>query len=349
MEIRQALDSDKDRWDAFVLNHPDACAYHLFAWKKAIELSYGHKCLYYFAEKNNQIKGILPITIMRLPMIMNQFVSLPYCDVGNCISDDDIVQDRLLSDAIHFENFCKAHSFQIRGDLHPTHLVQTNFQRVNTDKVRMMLDLPSTSDELLTQFKSKLRSQIRKSEKNGVVFKWGYDRDFESAYNVFSKNMLDLGSPVHSKFFLKAVLKQFASRAKLGIAIFNEKVIGMAIIVIGGGVVSIPWASTLREFNHLGTNMLIYWNCLKYSADNGFARFDFGRSSDEEGTFKFKKQWGAKPIPLHWYELDRKQNSKQKRANSNKQEREKLANIWRNLPLRVANMLGPPLRKYISL
>ena len=27
---------------------------------------------------------------------------------------------------------------------------------------------------------------------------------------------------------------------------------------------------------------------------------DFGRSTPDEGTYKFKEQWGAEPVPLHW-------------------------------------------------
>jgi hypothetical protein len=31
--------------------------------------------------------------------------------------------------------------------------------------------------------------------------------------------------------------------------------------------------------------------------------FDFGRSTMNEGTYKFKKQWGCEPTQLHWSEI----------------------------------------------
>lgn len=40
--------------------------------------------------------------------------------------------------------------------------------------------------------------------------------------------------------------------------------------------------------------MLIHWTFLARAADHGFSRFDFGRSSVGEGTYKFKEQWGDK-------------------------------------------------------
>ena len=213
----------------------------------------------------------------------------------------------------------------------------------------MFLDLPSSSDELFSSFKSKLRSQVRKAEKNGVGFYWGGVEDTDSAYSVFSKNMHELGSPVHLKSFLKAVVAHYGERAKLGLAEFQFKVIGMGIILLGGKGVSIPWASTLREYNRLGPNMMLYWNFLKYSADNGYAVFDFGRSSKGEGTFNFKKQWGAKPTPLAWYESIDKRKRKTEQSSTDTGNREKIASIWQKLPLEIANMIGPYLRKYISL
>ena len=61
-----------------------------------------------------------------------------------------------------------------------------------------------------------------------------------------------------------------------------------------------PWASSLRQYSKYSPNMLLYWKMLEFACDNGFNYFDFGRSSLDEGTYKFKKQWGASPVPLPW-------------------------------------------------
>jgi hypothetical protein len=77
--------------------------------------------------------------------------------------------------------------------------------------------------------------------------------------------------------------------------------------------------------------------------------FDFGRSTEGEGTYKFKKQWGAKPQPLTWYEsIDCKHVAKKGMCKANSQ-RESAAILWKKQPLWLANMIGPHLRKYISL
>jgi len=349
MKIRLAEDADQERWDEFILSHPNASPYHLFAWKKAIEAAYGHKCIYLYAEKNREILGVLPLVHLHFPAIINEMVSLPFSDVGSCIVAKEEAQDLLLKEAIHYPEKSKAKNLQIRGNLLPADFVQSKFQSRETGKVRMFLDLPGSSDELFKSFKSKLRSQVRKAEKNGIKFFWGNLEDIDRAYHVFSKNMHELGSPVHAKSFIKAILSQYGARAKLGLAEFQGKTIGMGIILLGGKGVTIPWASTMREHNRLGPNMMLYWNFLKYSADNGYTYFDFGRSSEGEGTYKFKKQWGAKPKPLVWYESIEKRKTKTEPSQTGMGKRERVAAMWQKLPLRAANSIGPHLRKYISL
>jgi len=349
INIRLAEASDRGRWDAFALSHPDASPYHLFAWKMAIETGYGHKCHYLLAEKHNKIIGILPLVQLRLFPFIDEMVALPFCDVGNCISVDAETQDSLCCEAIRLNTNVNTKNIQLRGDLRPTETIQSWFQTIETDKVRMVLNIPPTTDDLLNSFKSKLRSQVRKAEKNGVIFRWGGSKDIDGVYGVFSKNMHELGSPVHSKIFLKAVLEHFGERTKLGIAEFDGKMIGMGVILLGGNSVSIPWASTLREYNRLAPNMLLYWNFLKYSADKGFAYFDFGRSTEGEGTYNFKKQWGARPSTLVWYEHTKSRIKNNQKFSLKLKKRTPMASIWKRLPLSIVNIVGPYIRRYISL
>jgi FemAB-related protein (PEP-CTERM system-associated) len=349
IKISEIEESDKKRWDEYVLNHNASSAYHLFAWKKAIETAYGHKCIYLCAKNDGVIYGILPMVSLHFPGIINEIIGLPFCDVGNCLAENDQTQDLLLVEAITYFKQQKGKKLQFRGDLRLTQNVQRQLQSIETGKVRMLLKLPASSEALFNGFKSKLRSQVRKAKKNGVKFLWGERDAFDQAYQVFSENMHELGSPVHSKSFLKAILDNYGTRSKLGIVEYNGKIIGMGVILLGGNTVSIPWASTLREYNHLGPNMLLYWNLLKFSSDNGYTFFDFGRSSEDEGTYRFKKQWGAEKIPLVWYELTELVNHSKKKKYIKTDKRQRIAVIWQKIPLKYANVIGPYFRKYINL
>ncbi len=348
--IRIANNSDGPGWDDFVSSHPFSSPYHLFAWKKAVEEAYGHKGYYLLAEENHKIKGILPLIHFHFPLLLNEFNALPFCDIGNVLCENEEISRLLFNECLVLGNKKNIKKMSLRGDLSfpPAH--SDAFSAEPHDKVRMFLELPDSSEALMSSFKSKLRSQIRKAEKNGLIFSWGTEADLDSYYSVFSENMRDLGSPVHSKRWFQSILKHYAEHARMGIVRYQEETVGGCILLSAGDKIAIPWASTLRQYNKLAPNMLLYWNVLKYSADAGFSIFDFGRSSEGEGTYKFKKQWGAVPTPLNWYSyLPSPRQSKESLSRSGGAAKKKIANIWNKMPTPLANFFGPIIRKYISL
>jgi hypothetical protein len=87
---------------------------------------------------------------------------------------------------------------------------------------------------------------------------------------------------------------------------------------------------------------------LEFACDEGYRTFDFGRSTPGEGTYRFKEQWGALAAPLHWYVLST--NGTPSEPLESPAERFKLAaRLWSKLPLAVTRVLGPRIRKHISL
>jgi serine/alanine adding enzyme len=82
--------------------------------------------------------------------------------------------------------------------------------------------------------------------------------------------------------------------------------------------------------------------------EKGYRYFDFGRSTMDEGTFKFKKQWGALPEQLSWYYIykDKKPSVSVGGVSGKK---ELFIKVWQKLPLDMTRVLGPILRKRIPL
>src|SRR2546430_12446901 len=66
---------------------------------------------------------------------------------------------------------------------------------VASRKVTVLLELPSSIEELSKSFPSKLRSQIRRPIKEGLTARFGLDQ-CEAFYEVFAQNMRDLCTPV---------------------------------------------------------------------------------------------------------------------------------------------------------
>jgi FemAB-related protein (PEP-CTERM system-associated) len=353
MHIRQAKDSDMELWDRYVTQHPDASPYHQYAWRKSIEKAYGMSALYLLAlGDNDQVIGVLPSILINVPFSSQYLCSLPYCDRGEAIVDSNEVEEGLIRELI---NQAKAHNINKISYRATDKLTTSNIpseEELIGQKVRMLLNLPESADALLKGFKAKLRSQINKAKKNGLEVSVGNnDHNLESFYQVFTQNMRDLGSPTHSKKWFQSITDNYADNCVLSVVYYQGTPIGGGIILINGSTVAIPWASTLRSYNRLAPNMLLYWSLLSYATDLGCKQFDFGRSTYGEGTYKFKRQWGAKPQPLVWkeIEIDSGQSTTLQSSLNESKTRKLLENIWQRVPLFITVWIGSGIRKYISL
>lgn len=218
----------------------------------------------------------------------------------------------------------------------------------HSHKVRMVLELPESSEVLLKSFKSKLRSQIKKPEKEGLKSKNGGLELLDDFYTVFAVNMRDLGSPVHAKGIMQNVLTVFHDQSKIVVVYKESTPVASSLVVGFRDILENPWASALRQYSRLSPNMLLYWTMLEYACDNGYRFFDFGRSTPDEGTYKFKKQWGAEPKALNWQYIFLKDDLNASLP-TDKSKFEKAMAYWKKLPVAATKVIGPRIRKHIGL
>jgi serine/alanine adding enzyme len=334
--------TDKTLWDSYVIKSDSSSCYHLTGYKDIIEESFGHRTFYLFAEENGNITGLLPLVQLKSVLFGNFIVSLPYFNYGGICTDDPVVAEQLIEKAITIANEISAEHIELRH----TGPVFDNMP-VKTAKVSMRLQLSDNPDQLWRIFSSKLRSQIRRPEKEGMYSKLAGEEELDSFYKVFSVNMRDLGTPVYPKRFFRLILQNFPDSSHIcTIYTKSGQPVASGFLVGFKDRLEIPWASSLRSHNNLSPNMLLYWTCLKYACSSGYAFFDFGRSTPNEGTYRFKEQWGAKPAQLYWhYWL--KNGGPLPELNPKNPKYEAAIKIWRRLPLALTQLIGPSIVKYL--
>ncbi len=350
IDVIQNKQISRDLWDAYVSGHTNATPYHSYAWGEAVERAYGFKCHRLAAIENQQYIGILSIVEMRSMSGKKHLCALPYCDVGAYLSNADEITHTLKNTL-----FVAAEKLAITDiELRASEPELLSLDDVTAgEKVRMQLALPDSEDALMAQFKSKLRSQIRKAEKNGLTYKTiscnnANETHISDFYNIIAKNMRSLGSPVHSNQWYQAICSKYGANAFISLVYLEKVAVGAAIVLKAGDKASIPWASTLAEYNKLAPNMLLYWAVLSEATKQNVTRFDFGRSTVGEGTYNFKKQWGCLPMRLKWQSFENGRQFVPKHISKSKT-RENIEKIWQKLPLPMTNFLGPKIRKHISL
>ena len=357
IHVKLAGPEDQKIWDSFVDTTPEAGPYHRYAWKLAVERVYGQKGYYLMAcaaqENGNVCLGVLPLICIRLPWGKNALISLPYCDYGGPLGNAEAKKAMLLN-CQELAKEIGAKYIEIRCASKEEVIEESSvWVQEQHHKVRLLLKLPGTSEELWDGFKSKLRSQIRRPQKEGFYSVLGGSELLEDFYKVFSVNMRDLGSPVHAKEWFENLVDKNGENVLLGVVYSDDKIpVAGGILLFSGNRVCVPWASMLREYRRAAPNMLLYWSFLEWSTNQTFAEFDFGRSTEGEGTYVFKKQWGAKPRELFWHKQGVAGRNIKKMEDTKVQDspcRMAAEKVWRKLPLSVANFIGSRIRGYIPL
>lgn len=311
---------------------------HHPAWLDALSQGLGHQVHVLKLFESDVCVGVLPLAFVRGPIFGKFLVSLPYLNTGGVWARDDQVARQLIDAACDLADKLDVKYLELRHE-RPVEHPKFNFER--TDKVHMRLPLPPTDEELDKSFKSKLRSQVKKSGTYESTVHFGGEELLAEFYEVFAQNMRDLGTPVFSKKLFSSILSSFKGDAELCVVRNESRAIAGGLIVHSEGVSEVPSASSLREFNRTGANMLMYRHLLTRAIDKGSHTFDFGRSSEDAGTYKFKAQWGAKPHPATWQYYVRKGDPNDMRPDSGG--KKKLVETWQKLPVWLTKIIGPSI------
>jgi FemAB-related protein (PEP-CTERM system-associated) len=336
MRISELTPDLEAGWEAFVQRHDDASTYHQLVWRDLIGEVFGHPAHYLVSTADDgRVTGCLPLIEMRSRLFGHFLVSMPFFNYGGALAIDTATEMQLMQAAGRLAERLGAGHVEFRD-----HRPRDGDWAVRDDKVAMQLSLPDSVDALWSQIGSKVRAQVRRPQREPVHVASGGIELTDDFYRVFSRNMRDLGTPVYPKALFAAVLRALGERAFVTVVYLHDQPVAAGLLVGWRGRLEIPWASSLREHNRLGINMLLYWEVLKRAVELGYQTFDFGRSSVDSGTFRFKRQWGAEPVPLHWhYWLP--QGRALPALNPDNPRYRMAIQCWQRLPLPVANLMGP--------
>lgn len=338
--LKILTESNFEDWDSYLRKHTHS-PYHLSEWLKIVKKSFGHDSVIVIAiNGDNDIIGGIPISFFASKLFGKFAVSIPFINYGGPISDYWNVAESLMNEAKKFLSERVLSHVEIRT-------LQPGFNYPHQDKkASLVLQLPESMDLLARQWAAKLRAQCKRAESFDPSTKIGKLEILDDFYKVFSRNMRDLGTPVYAKSFFKNILKSNLNSTILVVYI-KERPVSAAFLIGHQNILEIPWASTIESANIYSANMFMYREVLKFAIDSKFKYFDFGRSTIDAGTYKFKKQWGAKPYQHYWYYL---LNDGKKIPSMNPDNpKYKLAiQAWKIMPVFVANMIGPMIVRNIA-
>lgn len=327
---------DEIDWDRYVDAHPRATAYHYCVWRRLIAERLGQRdCSLLARTAAGQIAGVLPLVRLSSRLFGDFAVSMPYFNYGGPLADHAALERDLLAQAGQQAQRLGLQHVEIRS------LAAANDWPGRSHKLSMIRRLPASMTALEQELGAKLRAQIRRAEREGPQVRIGREELLHDFYQVFARNMRDLGTPVYSRSFFAGALAAWPDSRLICVSLAGRPV-GCGFLLGYRETLEIPWASTLRDYNALGINMLMYARVLQWAIEHDYRYFDFGRSSPDSGTYRFKKQWGAEPLAHHWqYWLP--EGERLPELNPDNPKYRLLISVWQRLPVALTRLIGPPI------
>jgi serine/alanine adding enzyme len=327
-------------WDDYARRQAGFTHFHLYGWKRVMEQALGHETLYLGARgQAGTLEGILPLVRVRSLVFGHYLVSMPFLNYGGPLgSDAGLTALGRAAATLAKRERVKLLELRSRRAL-PIDLPASH------RKVTVVLGLPDTTEELMSRFPAKLRSQVRRPAKDGIAFKFGPDQ-VTPFFEVFSRHMHELGTPTQGRRLFEVIAEEFGDSAWFGCAYLGDRAIAAGAGFEWGGEVEMTWASSLAEFNRTSANMGLYGAFMERAIQRGLSVFNFGRCTPGTGTHRFKLQWGGSEEPLWWY-----QGGAHAGAGATPSPDHGAwswgPRIWRKLPVPLATALGPRVVRFI--
>ncbi|UCF68094.1 MAG: FemAB family PEP-CTERM system-associated protein [Acidobacteriota bacterium] len=343
MDVRVAGANEHRRWDEYVSRFGGDARYHRWKWKEIFARAFRLRTHYLLAERGGSVCGALPL-VRQANLLTGVFwTSLPFVNYGGILADDDHAAAALRDEAKRLVGETRAAYAELRS-------IPACDQPLpaSNRKIRAVLDLPCDPDQLWKSFRAKLRSQIRRPMKEGITISVGRDELLEDFYRIVSLKWRQFGSPIYRKRAFETIATTLPEETTILRAELDGKPIGACWLYRFQDSSEIIWAATLRQYDRLSANMLLYWEALKISIEQGCRRFDFGRSTRDCGTHRFKAQWNTEIEDLPWhYVLGRATEVPDSALGGRWANGLRIA--WRRAPLFATRLFGQALARRVPL
>lgn len=331
-------DRTAEAWDAFVHEAGDGSVMHLHAWDAVVREAYGHQTFHLAAFEGDRVLGVLPLVLVNSRVLRPNLVSMPFMDYGGPCVGPHVNAEAALIDAAReiaarHDAFLTLRCLRQAGPSLPCSL----------DKLTVFLELGADEEALWRSLPSERRNRIRKGQKSGLTASFHGPESLKDFYAVFSANMRDIGSPVHSLQFFRKVMIHLGHRTRIVLVRWQGRPIGAGLMLLFKGMISIPWVSSLRSFFDKCPNQVLYWETMRFGIAQGLRVLDFGRSSRDSGTFEAKRQWQGDAVQLYWHYYPETAEP----PGEDVKHFRWAAGVWQRLPLPLANVMGPWLRRGI--
>ena len=252
----QPLSGESIEWDAFVRSMPGGSPFHLLAWKRAVDTSFGHRPHYLMAIGEHGIEGVLPLFEVRGLLGGRGLISVPYGVYGGICGRSEPARQLLLDHATRLARHVGAGYVELRHragqemDL-PTKSLYVNFSR----------PISGNDEENLAAIPRKQRRMTRQGLKHGLRAEFGMQH-LDAFYDVYARSLHTLGTPVFPRRLFTAISQEFQKECELLTIWKDERVVAGVLTLLYEGQALPYYGGALREAFPYAVNDFMYLGAL---------------------------------------------------------------------------------------
>jgi FemAB-related protein (PEP-CTERM system-associated) len=336
MNVVPLRDDLQAEWEEYLEASPHATFAHELGWRNVVEKTYHHAPRYLVAMEGDSVRGLLPLFLIASRLFGRFLTTAPYLSYGGLLASDPATACVLVDAARKLARTERARYVEIRGRQRVGHSLDLK------DKYcTLLLPLGPDADTLWRQFEGRARKAVRKAVRSGLSVVRGHHL-VQAFADVASRHMRDLGTPFHRSDFYRNILSEFPNQSDILMARREGRYLGGLLLVTSKDTIFPLYGGGLKQYRMFSPMSLLIWETIRYGCERGFAGIDFGRSQWGSGTFLFKRQWAARPVPL-FYEYHLSPGVRMADMDpSNPAFRLPIA-IWKRVPVPLTRALGPSI------
>jgi FemAB-related protein (PEP-CTERM system-associated) len=330
-----------DQWDSYVTSHEKATFFHQLGWHRVLSTTFGWDCHSCAVTREGRIRGILPLYRTRTLPLGHALVSLPLAVYGGICADDPEAEQALLAHARQLARSQRVRYLELRNQTELDGLLVKDLYAT------FRKEIASDAEQNMASIPRNQRRMVRIGERSDLESRLGGGELLRDFYHVYSSSVRHLGTPVFPYALFENLLREFDHACRiLGIFRGGQMVAGVMTFFYRDQVMPY-YAGSLRDAVRYAVNDLMYWRLLCYGAEHGYRIFDFGRSKKGSGAYDFKRHWGFLPTPLP-YQYDLVQQQTIPDLSPNNPRFSLGIQLWRRLPLRLTQWIGPRLSRFFA-
>lgn len=350
MEMSRVAERE-DELTRFIESQTVEPFYYQQSWLDLLSRLYGYP-VYTFTTRDatGALTGFLPALAIRSPLTGRRVVSLPFSDCCPPLAANAAAAVDLVDQALALAKDERARYLELRSGPALTLDERTDLTRGDL-YARWVVALEPDNQAVWKRVKSPAQRQVKKANREGVTVRAGERASDMDAYHHLHllTRTRKHGMPAQPLRYFRELWEAFGEQGGVRVLLAEKdgEVVAGMVLLVSGTTVRYAYGASNERYLKFGPNDALMWNAISWACENGYARFDMGRTArDNPGLGQFKRNWGAAEEPLPYYYAPQVAGLASTSEESWKYRA--LTACWRRLPLPVSERLGGALYRHLG-